>query len=99
MALQEHSSGCPACGSTAFYRYGRAVNGKKRRICLICSRQYVVGSASGAPADRPSCPVCGQPMHRYMRGAQVIRYRCSNYPSCRNYLKITPGEASGNPKT
>ncbi len=95
MALQEHSSGCPACGSTAFYRYGRAVNGKKRRICLICGRQYVVGSASGAPADKPSCPACGQPMHRYMQDAQVIRYRCSNYPACKNYRKVKRDETAG----
>lgn len=94
MALQGHSSGCPACGSTAFYRYGRAVNGKKRRICLICSRQYVVDRASGGPAARPSCPVCGLPMHRYMRGAQTIRYRCSNYPACKNYLKVNRDEAT-----
>ena len=86
--MTDNAPRCPACGSTASYRYGRTSNGKRRRICLLCDRQYVVDGHPRAAEPRPACPKCGQPMHRYRRQADCIRYRCRDYPACRTYLKI-----------
>ncbi|WP_419658640.1 putative IS-element [Desulfosarcina variabilis str. Montpellier] len=80
---------CPRCGSTAFYRYGRAKNGKQRHICLICNRQYVVKRRQSEMATRPVCPICNEPMHVYRRETNAVRYRCRNYPACRKFVKIT----------
>ena len=79
---------CPACGSEASYRYGKAWNGKARRICLMCNRQFVAGVDRPHGTPRPECPVCRQPMHVYRRQGSVVRYRCRNYPDCRNYVKV-----------
>ncbi|WP_419658700.1 transposase-like zinc-binding domain-containing protein [Desulfosarcina variabilis] len=79
---------CPECGSDAFYRYGKTQNGKERRICLVCNSQYVVNHSWDEIPDRPNCPVCDKPMHVYQRRSDFIRYRCSNYPKCRQYLKV-----------
>jgi len=86
--MGEEEQCCPACGSTAYYRYGRTGNGKRRRICLVCNRQYVVNGRRRDPTPRPRCPKCGAPMHRYREQAGVVRYRCSKYPECRTYAKV-----------
>ena len=78
---------CPRCGSDAFNHYGRARNGKQRFKCLVCDRQFVEGSRRRDNAPRPVCPVCGDPVHVYMRYHDAIRYRCSGYPRCRGYVK------------
>jgi predicted RNA-binding Zn-ribbon protein involved in translation (DUF1610 family) len=79
---------CPSCGSDAFYRYGRTRNGKQRFRCLLCGRQFVMGSSRKAIRIRPFCPTCGRLMHLYMVEGSLSRFRCSGYPSCRMYLKI-----------
>lgn len=94
MAQGVTRTNCPACGSTASYRYGRTSNGKRRRICLICNRQYVVDAPPQAAVPRPQCPECGHPMHRYRRQPGVLRYRCRNYPECKTYVKIEVEETS-----
>lgn len=94
----EESARCPACGADASYRYGRAWNGKARRICLICNRQYVAGADRPDGTQRPLCPVCRQPMHVYRRQTAVIRYRCRNYPACRNYVKVDTGTSAAGRK-
>jgi NADPH:quinone reductase-like Zn-dependent oxidoreductase len=38
--------------------------------------------------NSPSCPKCGDVMHCYMREAEYVRFRCSNYPECKSYFKI-----------
>lgn len=86
--MPKSENGCPACGSTAYYRYGRTSNGKPRRICLLCNRQYVVDGPRREVLPRPACPKCGQPMHRYRQEPGAIRYRCRNYPQCRTYVKL-----------
>ncbi|WP_319523411.1 topoisomerase DNA-binding C4 zinc finger domain-containing protein [uncultured Desulfosarcina sp.] len=86
--MEKQALTCPACGSSATYRYGRTINGKKRRICMLCNRQYVVDGPRRNDTLRPNCPVCNQPMHRYMQKKGFIRYRCSNYPRCRTYLRV-----------
>jgi transposase-like protein len=79
---------CPNCHSEAFYRYGKVRGGKQRYICLLCTRQFVVGAAERAASDKPRCPECGSSMHVYKRETRMIRYRCSNYPGCRTFTKI-----------
>jgi hypothetical protein len=87
--MTDESLICPGCGSSAYYRYGRAKNGKQRRLCLICNRQYVIERTVVIhPSIRPQCPVCGEPMHIYMRQARATRYRCRNYPECKQYVKV-----------
>jgi DNA-directed RNA polymerase subunit RPC12/RpoP len=79
---------CPACGSDALYRYGRASGGKRRFLCLMCNRQFVIGSNRNELTNRPNCPKCGKKMHCYMREEGLIRFRCSDYPKCRTYIKL-----------
>jgi len=86
--MEKQALACPACGSSATYRYGRTINGKKRRICMICSRQFIVDRPRQNDTVRPKCPVCNQPMHRYMQKKGFTRYRCSNYPRCRTYFRV-----------
>jgi ssDNA-binding Zn-finger/Zn-ribbon topoisomerase 1 len=89
-ALNEQTNiRCPSCGSDTFYRYGRAWTGKRRYLCLICNRQFTIGTSWSRLKDRPSCPACGRGMHIYKREGGSIRYRCSGYPKCRTFLKIT----------
>lgn len=80
---------CPACDSEAVYRYGHAKNGKQRLKCMMCGRQFVLGSARHELKNRPLCPKCGQLMHLYMHYKKTLRFRCSGYPECRAYSKIT----------
>lgn len=81
---------CPRCGSDAVYGYGHAGNGKQRYLCLMCNRQFVEG-AMDSYARRPACPRCGAGMHVYMHmhEGEAVRFRCSDYPRCRGYLKIS----------
>lgn len=79
---------CPRCGSDAINSYGHTRNGKQRYLCLMCNRQFVEG-ATEVYSNRPVCPHCKKPMHVYMHTPGVVRFRCSNYPRCRKYLKIS----------
>ncbi len=79
---------CPECGSEAFNRYGKTSSGKKRFICLVCGRQFVVGSYRYKVKNRPTCPRCGKKMHCYNRKPDNIRFRCSAYPDCKTYLNV-----------
>jgi len=79
---------CPKCGSDASYRYGQISTGKKRFLCLACNRQFVEGSAMNYN-NRPVCPCCGAKMHVYKYDKETVRFRCSNYPNCRKYVKIS----------
>ncbi|MBF0517704.1 MAG: Insertion element protein [Nitrospirae bacterium] len=85
--MEESQLKCPVCGVDASYKYGRTSTGKRRRLCLVCGRQFSIGGSLGKLADRPCCPVCGRPMHLYMKTAAAMRFRCSSYPSCRTFLK------------
>jgi len=80
---------CPVCNSDAVYRYGHVRTGKQRLICLLCGRQFVLGSTRHEPRNRPTCPQCGLKMHLYMHGKNTLRFRCSDYPDCRSYKKIS----------
>ncbi|MCU0589682.1 MAG: hypothetical protein MUF52_16225 [Syntrophobacteraceae bacterium] len=82
---------CPACHSEAFYRYGRTRQGKQRFLCLLCGRQFTVDRKRIEVHDRPACPACGSPMHAYKREHDGIRFRCSEYPLCRTFLKTKNG--------
>jgi transposase-like protein len=80
---------CPRCRSDAIYRYGKTVNGKKRFLCQVCRRQFSLRRAERfGDGERPTCPACGKPMHVYMRRGSTIRFRCSDYPGCRTFLKM-----------
>lgn len=78
---------CPACDSLALYRYGRSWAGKRRYLCLICSRQFTVPGPRERLVDRPVCASCGRLMNVYRKEADLIRFRCSAYPECRTYFK------------
>ncbi|NMC75335.1 MAG: IS1 family transposase [Geobacteraceae bacterium] len=79
---------CPACRSEALYRYGRTRQGKQRRLCLTCGRQFVEETRRPEIAARPTCPLCNSPMYIYRRDVTVTRFRCSRYPLCTQYLTI-----------
>lgn len=85
---------CPECGSSALYRFGRTRWGKQRFQCLICGRQFSEGAGRTEPRDRPKCTRCGATMHLYMRKGKTTRFRCSNYPVCRAYLKMETEEGT-----
>jgi transposase-like protein len=90
---------CPRCLAEAIYRYGKSANGKKRYLCQVCGRQFVIGPPARLDVnERPACPACGKPMHVYMRNRELIRFRCADYPHCRTFLKrpaaaTRPGDA------
>ncbi|MFQ3573261.1 MAG: IS1 family transposase [Thermodesulfovibrionales bacterium] len=77
---------CPTCHSNAVYRYGKNRSGRQRYICLICNKQFVPGIARFIN-NNPVCPSCGRQMHRYKNEDGFLRYRCSDYPKCRTFLK------------
>jgi ssDNA-binding Zn-finger/Zn-ribbon topoisomerase 1 len=54
---------------------------------LVCGRQFTVGATRREWKDKPKCPVCGEIMYYYHKGKGFIRFRCSGYPECRQYLK------------
>lgn len=87
---------CPRCGSDALYRYGRTGKGNARCICKVCGRQFSLDRAVRLPhAERPTCPVCRRSMHVYMRGPDLVRFRCSAYPACRSFAvkRVPPVES------
>ncbi|MBN1106159.1 MAG: Insertion element protein [Deltaproteobacteria bacterium] len=79
---------CPRCGSDALYKYGRSHSGKGRFLCLSCNRQFVGSPSRKPPKERPICPKCGEKMHVFMRHPDATRFRCSQYPYCRTFIKI-----------
>lgn len=79
---------CPDCGSDALYKYGKTRFGKQRFLCLMCKRQFTWPSERVEWKERPVCSSCGAPMHFFMKKAGYIRFRCSNYPKCRTFLKV-----------
>jgi DNA-directed RNA polymerase subunit RPC12/RpoP len=83
---------CPRCHSEAVNKYGSVSGGKQRYICLVCDRQFIANPAKKQFKNRPQCPKCGKPMHSYMQGPDYIRFRCSDYPRCRTFLKTTEAE-------
>jgi DNA-directed RNA polymerase subunit RPC12/RpoP len=79
---------CPACDSEAVYKYGKTRQGKQRFLCLNCNRQFVLKSAKMRMKNSPRCPACGKKMHVYMHEADGTRFRCSDYPLCRTFIKV-----------
>ena len=79
---------CPSCNSRAVYRYGK-LSDKQRYICMICNRQFIEGHERNYPQERPFCGICGKKMYVYRRGVNYTRYRCSGYPVCKSFLKMT----------
>ena len=80
---------CPLCESVQINRYGKSKQGKQRFRCMACGRQFLA-APDRSTAQNPRCPNCLSTMHIYKKEGQVVRYRCSGYPSCRTYLKTTP---------
>ncbi|MBF0553033.1 MAG: Insertion element protein [Nitrospirae bacterium] len=88
--MKESQVKCPVCGLDASYKYGKTKSGKLRRLCLGCGRQFSIGAVPDKLKDRPKCPICGRSMHLYMKREEIVRFRCSAYPSCRTFLKRHP---------
>lgn len=80
---------CPSCGSDALYKYGRTKQGKQRFRCILCGRQFIEGSKAKTWVKRPQCLECGKQMHIYKIEGDIVRFRCSGYPQCRAYRKVT----------
>lgn len=83
---EEHLT-CPACGSTALYRFGFSPAGRQKYLCLICSRQFVLNPGRMQYPNKPICRACGSVMYLYKNNEGGISFRCSGYPVCRNYRK------------
>jgi transposase-like protein len=79
---------CPRCSADSFNRYGKTANGKQRYICLVCNRQFAADSRRVNGKTRPLCPICGKKMHVYVTEKDATRYRCSNYPECKSFVKV-----------
>jgi transposase-like protein len=79
---------CPACGSEAVYRYGHVAPGRQRYLCVVCNRQFLPQNPRKQISNRPMCPICSRPMHVYRRETNGIRFRCANYPRCRQFRMI-----------
>ncbi|EFK08954.1 conserved hypothetical protein [delta proteobacterium NaphS2] len=79
---------CPRCNAESFNLYGKTTNGKQRYICLVCSRQFVEDSRNDLATTRPLCPICHKKMHVYMREPGFTRFRCSDYPECKGFMKV-----------
>jgi transposase-like protein len=80
---------CPECHAEAVNKYGKTAGRKQRYICLVCSRQFVADPEKNILRTRPHCPNCGKTMHSYMKGEDHIRFRCSDDPTCRTFLKVS----------
>ncbi|RJR22818.1 MAG: Insertion element protein [Nitrospiraceae bacterium] len=78
---------CPACSADAVYKNGRIKTGKQRYLCLMCSRQFTMGTRKPMVQGKPVCPECGKPMNVYKLEGNVIRFRCSGYPVCKTFKK------------
>ena len=79
---------CPQCGGRAVYRYGK-YHDLQKYACIHCGRQFVPGHERILLEPRPFCKQCGKKMHLYKETDQYIQFRCSAYPQCRTFLKIT----------
>lgn len=80
---------CPECHSDAVNKYGTVHGGKQRYICLACDRQFVANPGRKHFINKPKCPTCGKPMHSYMKGSDYVWFRCSDFPNCRTYEKVS----------
>jgi transposase-like protein len=79
---------CPRCDSDALYKYGKTNRGKERFLCQVCNRQFVKDTYRREIWNRPFCPRCGKAMHIFKKEAQYLRFRCSDYPTCKTYAKL-----------
>jgi transposase-like protein len=84
----QNDTRCPNCNSDALYKYGKSKAGKQRFLCLMCKRQFTLGAQRLPMKNKPTCPECGALMHLYKRETAHIRFRCSEYPTCRTFIKI-----------
>ncbi len=84
---------CPKCRSNVLYRYGKEKSGKQRYRCILCGMQFTKDTKFGGTSERPICLQCGKKMHLYKVENHSIRYRCSFYPICKTYQKVTKGES------
>ncbi len=67
---------CPRCGAEAIYRYGRTKAGHTRYLCQVCRRQFTLNAPVWLSAGQRT----------------LTRFRCSDYPNCRTFLKRTGKE-------
>lgn len=79
---------CPNCGAKVCYRYGSSKLGKKRVQCLMCNRQFVLEGSKTICSGKPRCDVCDSLMYLYKIEGNILRFRCSKYPKCKNYKKF-----------
>ena len=91
--ILEPSVTCPRCGAESINKSGKTSYGKQRYKCLVCDRQFVAGARKVHQNGRPSCPICGKHMHVYMTNTAFNRFRCSDYPRCRGFVKKVKRQA------
>jgi len=85
---QRFGSSLSECGAKAVYRYGNIRTGRNIPA-LLCGRQFVPGHRRHFLQSRPVCDKCGKKSISARRRIRIPRFRCSAYPGCRIYLKIT----------
>lgn len=79
---------CPFCNSEAFYKFGKTKNENQRFRCLMCNRQFSQGGKKLEVQGKPICNKCNKHMHLYKIEGDLIRFRCSNYPTCKTFRKF-----------
>lgn len=84
----EYEVNCPSCFSKALYKYGKTKTGKQRFLCLVCNKQFSIGTTKHEIKGKPICPICGKIMHLYKIEGNIIRFRCSAYPQCKTFKKF-----------
>lgn len=59
----------------------------------MCGMQFTNGHRARVK-QRPSCLECGSNMHLYKDEKTTVRFRCSRYPNCKTYTKVTKVESN-----
>lgn len=55
---------------------------------MMCGMQFTKDAKKLAVKGKPVCSACGKSMNVYKIEGEVIRFRCSGYPKCREYRKF-----------
>jgi DNA-directed RNA polymerase subunit RPC12/RpoP len=96
--IQGFMAGCPKCKPIVPFNYEKGWVGKQRYVCLLCGEDFIFPTPSKEKKKKyPNCPICGKRMYFHQRNSEFVRFRCSDYPECRRYLKIKINDSQREP--